>query len=122
MTTMPKKTLLLNALLPALFCLAFVGCHHGPPPMPLDQLNPQQAHGHQIFQTYCAQCHDDRDDDSLHAPALLGVFKKPYLHSGAPATDEHVTSIIEQGYGMMPPVRNIDPQDIPDLLAYLHTL
>lgn len=118
----PTGKLFLYPLLSALFCLTLAGCHHGPPPMPLDQLNPQQAHGHAVFQTSCSQCHDDRDDDSLHAPALLGVFKKPYLHSGAPATDEHVTSIIEQGYGMMPPVRNIDPQDIPDLLAYLHTL
>lgn len=90
--------------------------------MPLDQLNAQQAQGHAVFHTHCAQCHDDRDDDALHAPALLGVFKKQYLHSGAPATDAHVTTIIEQGYGMMPPVRNMDQQDMDDLLAYLHTL
>jgi mono/diheme cytochrome c family protein len=90
--------------------------------MPLNQLNAQQTHGHVVFQTYCAQCHDDRDSDSLHAPALLGVFKKQYLPSGSPATDEHVTEIIHQGYGLMPPTPNMDPQDLDDLLAYLHTL
>jgi mono/diheme cytochrome c family protein len=90
--------------------------------MPLNQLNPQQAHGHAVFQSYCRQCHDDRDDEALHAPALLGVFKKQYLQSGAPATDEHVTTIVHQGYGMMPPIRNMDPQNMDDLLAYLHTL
>jgi mono/diheme cytochrome c family protein len=117
-----SKQFYLYGLLSAFCYLCLAGCHSGPQPMPLDQLNAQQAHGHVIFQTNCARCHDDRDDSSLHAPALLAVFKRQYLPSGSPATDEHVTEIINQGYSLMPAIPNMDPQDTNDLLAYLHTL
>jgi hypothetical protein len=104
-------------------CLfALAGCHSTPPPVPLDQLNPQQAQGHVVFQTHCAQCHYDRTNDLLHGPALRGVFKKQELHSGAPANDERVTYTILHGHGLMPAQPDMDPQDINDLLAYLHTL
>jgi mono/diheme cytochrome c family protein len=98
------------------------GCHSLPPPVPLAQLNPQQARGHEIFQAHCAQCHNDRTDGSLHGPSMLGVFKKPYLHSGAPANDERVTTTILHGHGLMPAQPDMDPQDLDDLLAYLHSL
>lgn len=111
----------LYALSSILYPLLF-GCHSTPPPTPLDQLNPQQAQGHMVFQAHCSLCHYDRTDDSLHGPPLRGVFKKPYLHSGAPANDERVTNTILHGHGMMPAQPNMDPQDIDDLLAYLHTL
>jgi mono/diheme cytochrome c family protein len=103
-----------------------LGCHSTPPPTPLSQLNPQQASGHQVFQTHCAQCHYDRETGPLHGPSLLSVFKKPYLPSGAPATDARVTATILHGRQMMPPQPTLDPainpQDLPDLLSYLHTL
>ena len=35
---------------------------------------------------------------------LRGIFKKQYLSSGAPATDERVMSTIVFGYGIMPPI------------------
>lgn len=89
--------------------------------MPLSQLNAQQSRGHAVFQTSCSQCHDDRDSDALHGPAMLGVFKKQYLPSGAPANDERVSAAILGGHGMMPAI-NLDAQDTQDLLAYLHTL
>ena len=89
---------------------------------PLNQLNAQQMHGHDIFQTRCAQCHDDRDRDALHGPPMLGVFKQQYLPSGAPANDERVRETILEGHGMMPPIRTMDSQQLTDLLAYLHTL
>jgi hypothetical protein len=84
-----------------------------PPPTPLNQLNAQQ--------TSCSQCHDDRDSDALHGPSMLGVFKKEYLPSGAPANDDRVRVVILEGHGMMPAI-NLDSQDTQDLLAYLHTL
>jgi len=99
------------------------GCKSVPPPTPLAELNAQQAHGHVVFQTYCGACHYDRKDASLHGPPLLGVYKKPSLPSGAPANDERVTATILHGHGLMPAVGNaMDPQDIDDVLAYLHTL
>src|ERR1700756_3812855 len=99
------------------------GCKSTPPPMPLDQLDAQQMHGHDVFQANCARCHYDRQDKPLHGPPMLGVFKKPTLPSGAPANDERVTATILHGHGLMPAMGNrMNQQDIDDLLAYLHTL
>jgi mono/diheme cytochrome c family protein len=99
------------------------GCKSTPPPMPLSELNAQQTHGHAVFQAQCAVCHYDRQTGSLHGPSLLGMYKKPALPSGAAATDERVTATILHGRNMMPPMGNaVDPQDLDDLLAYLHTL
>ena len=103
-------------------CPLFAGCRPAmPPPTPLSQLNAQQLRGYRDFRIYCAQCHDDRDSDSLHGPPLLGVFKQPYFPSGAPANDERLRITLQEGHGLMPPI-NIDPQQTQDLLSYLHTL
>jgi mono/diheme cytochrome c family protein len=109
---------------PAVVAVTLIaGCKSVPPPVPLEQLNAQQMHGHAVFQAQCARCHNDRKDAPLNGPALIGVFKKPYLHSGAPANDERVTDTILHGHGLMPAMGNtIDQQDLNDLLAYLHTL
>ncbi len=80
-----------------IFCLALAGCHSVPPPVPLDQLNPPQTHGYQVFQAHCAQCHHDRDTDPLHGPGLAGLYKKQYMPSGAPANDDRITSTIVHG-------------------------
>ena len=102
--------------------LVCAGCHRIAPPTPLDQLNAQQTRGHVVFEAHCGQCHYDRQDGPLHGPSLLGVFKKPYLHSGAPANEERVTATVLHGHGLMPAQPETDPQDVEDLLAYLHTL
>lgn len=99
------------------------GCHSTPPATPLSQLNAQQMSGHDLFQAKCAVCHYDREDKPRNGPSLLGVFKKPELHSGAPANDERVTATILHGHGLMPALGNqVDDQQLADLLAYLHTL
>ncbi len=99
------------------------GCRRVPPPTPLSELNAQQMHGHAVFQTQCARCHNDRQDAPLNGPPLIGIYKKQYLHSGAPANDERVTDTIQHGHGLMPAMGNtIDQQDLDDLLRYLHTL
>jgi len=103
--------------------MAVCGCRSVPPPTPLDQLNAQQQAGHVLFQSQCARCHNDRTNAPLNGPALVGVFKQPYLHSGAPANDERVTDTVMHGHGLMPALGNsIDQQQMNDLLAYLHTL
>jgi len=54
---------------------------------------------------------------------MLGVFKHPSLPSGAPANDERVTATVLHGHGLMPSQADaVDPQNMADLLAYLHTL
>ena len=107
----------------ALLTALLTGCHSTPPPTPLDQLNAQQTRGHGVYQAHCAICHYDRQSGSLHGPALLGVFKKPALPSGAAATDERVSATILHGRNNMPALGNqVDADDLADLLAYLHTL
>ena len=102
---------------------AAAGCRQTSAPVPLDRLNSQQMRGHAVFQTRCAVCHNDRVDSPRNGPALVGVFQKPALHSGAAATDERVTATVMRGHGVMPAMGNVvDEQDMQDLLAYLHTL
>ena len=106
-----------------LVLFAAAGCKKIPPPTPLSELNPQQMHGHDVYQTYCAQCHNDRTNQPLNGQSLRAIFKKQYLESGAPANDDRVMDAILYGRPMMPAVgRSMTPQDREDLLTYLHTL
>ena len=106
-----------------LLAVALTGCKSVPPPTPLAELNAQQVHGHAVFQARCGVCHYDRQAGALHGPSLLGVLKKPELPSGAAATDERVTATVLHGHGLMPAMGDtIDPQDLTDVIAYLHTL
>ena len=106
-----------------MFVAGAEGCRSASAPLPLEQLDTQQMRGHAVFQARCAVCHYDREDKPRNGPSLLGVFKKPALHSGAAATDERVTATVLRGHGAMPAMGNqVDEQDLQDLLAYLHTL
>jgi len=99
------------------------GCKSGAPPKPLNQLDAREVHGHAVYQARCVICHSDRTDQKLKGPPMLGVFKKPYLPSGAAANDERVSATILRGRNMMPAQGNvINQQELDDLLAYLHTL
>ena len=98
------------------------GCHPLPPPTPLDQLNAQQTEGYHVFQRRCSSCHYERSNQARNGPALVGLYKKTYLPSGAPADDERVSATVLHGRGMMPAQSNIDPDELASLLAYLHTV
>ena len=104
------------------FAVLAGGCRSVAPPKPLEQLTAHEARGHAVFQAHCATCHYDRVSQPLHGPALLGVMKKTYLPSGAPANDERVTATVLHGHNLMPAQPTMDPQDLDDLLSYLHTL
>ncbi len=111
----------LYALSSILYTL-LLSCRSTPPPKPLAELSAHETRGYRIFTARCALCHYDRQEGPLHGPSLLGIYKKPYLPSGAPANDERVTATIQHGRKMMPAQPDIDPNDLDDLLAYLHTL
>ena len=54
---------------------------------------------------------------------MEGLFRQPYLPSGAPANDDRVTNVILHGHGMMPAFGNtMDEEQLQALMAYLHTL
>lgn len=100
-----------------------VGCHSAPSSKPLSKLTPAEMQGYTVFHNNCAPCHVANGSSGQHGPSLQGLFKKPYLPSGAPANDDRVRATILHGRNMMPPFAySLDDQQIDALLAYLHTL
>lgn len=87
-------------------------------------LNAQQSAGRKIYDSYCDRCHEPYSTKGKKGPGLKGVFENKYLSlSGLPATDERVTDIILHGRKEMPAYsQTLNPQDVQDLLAYMHTL
>jgi mono/diheme cytochrome c family protein len=55
---------------------------------------------------------------------MKGLFKKQYMPiSGLPANDDRVAEIVNYGRAKMPGFSQVlNPQQVQDLLAYLHTL
>jgi len=97
------------------------GCRSLPPSKPSSEWTPQEARGAAIYQAKCARCHYPNNTHSLHGPGLQAITKVKAMPSGAPPTDERLTSVILAGRGMMPatPLNDIE---MADLLAYLRTL
>jgi mono/diheme cytochrome c family protein len=87
-------------------------------------LNRQQSAGRKIYDSDCSRCHEPYSKRGKKGPGLKGVFQNKYLSlSGLPANDERVTDIISHGRNEMPAYsQTLSPQDIQDLLAYMHTL
>ena len=87
------------------------------------QANQARFKGQQVYQTFCAACHDATD---LHLvkdpPRLDGLFRKQTFPSGAPATDEEFRSVVLHGRGIMPPFEGtISDDDVNALVQYMHT-
>jgi mono/diheme cytochrome c family protein len=87
-------------------------------------LNPQQAAGRKIYDNYCDRCHRPDSTKGKKGPGLKGVFRHQYLsQTGLPANDDRVSDIIRNGRPDMTGYSQVlGPQDMQDLLAYLHTL
>jgi mono/diheme cytochrome c family protein len=86
-------------------------------------LNAEQSSGRQVFERYCAACHDAHSSSGTQGPSLKKVFKKQFLPSGLPANERFVEQTIVGGRGMMPPMgESLTLQQLDDLIAYLHTL
>ena len=87
-------------------------------------LNAQQTAGRRVYDKYCDQCHEPYSSRGKKGPGLKGVFHRDYLPlSGLPANDDRVGDIVRYGRSKMPAYgQALDPEQIQDLLAYLHTL
>jgi mono/diheme cytochrome c family protein len=87
-------------------------------------LNSQQAAGRKLYGLHCDRCHEPYSSRGKKGPSMKGVFKHQYLgKSGLPANDERVSEILLRGRNTMPGFGQVlDPQQLQDLLAYLHTL
>jgi mono/diheme cytochrome c family protein len=103
----------------ALFAAA--GCRSLPPSKPEALWSPQEARGAQVFHDNCAKCHYPTSTRGGKGPGLQAITKVKSMPSGAPPTDERLTSLILRGRGMMPATQLTDDQ-LQDLLAYLHSL
>ncbi len=86
-------------------------------------LNPQQAAGRRVYDNYCERCHEPYSSRGKKGPSMKEVFKKPFLPSGLPANDERVSEIIRSGHRTMPGFGQVlTPEQVQDLLAYMHSL
>jgi mono/diheme cytochrome c family protein len=87
-------------------------------------LSPQQAAGRRVYDLYCDRCHEPYSSRDKKGRTLKGVFKRQFLpQSGMPANDERVGEMILSGRNMMPGFGQVmSPDQVQDLLAYLHTL
>lgn len=87
-------------------------------------LNAEQAAGRKIYDAECDRCHEPYSTKGKKGPGLKGMFQHKYLSlSGLPANDERVTDIIRLGRNEMPGFSDkLSPQQLQELLAYLHTL
>jgi mono/diheme cytochrome c family protein len=87
-------------------------------------LNTQQSAGRRIYDAECDRCHQPYSTRGRKGPGLKGIFQNKYLSlSGLPANDERVADIIRLGRNEMPGFsQKLSPQDMQDLLSYLHTL
>jgi mono/diheme cytochrome c family protein len=101
--------------------IALTGCKPLPPSKPSSEWTPEEARGAAVFEQKCARCHYPTNTHSLHGPGLQAITKEKAMPSGAPPTDERLTSVILHGRGMMPATPLDDPQ-LQDILAYLRTL
>jgi len=100
---------------------SLTGCKPLPPSKPAAQFTAEEAQGARVFQAYCAQCHYPTTTRGLKGPGLQALAKVKSMPSGAPPTDERILQTIRHGHGMMQ-AQPVPYEDLPYLLAYLHTL
>lgn len=123
----PPRTPIKNLMLSAIVCLAlsFAACEVQRRRSDAELgLTPQQASGRHIYDQYCDRCHAPYSSKGRQGPSLKGIFKKQYLsNSGMPANDDRVRDIVLMGRNKMDGFGNIlAPEQVNDLLVYLHTL
>jgi mono/diheme cytochrome c family protein len=124
MRAMPKRSLIAIkalALCAAGALLGMAGCRSLPPSKPSSQWTPEEARGADVYQKNCARCHYPTTTSGLHGPGLQALTKLKAMPSGAPPTDERLTTLILRGRGEMPRTA-LDDNQMQDILAYLHTL
>jgi mono/diheme cytochrome c family protein len=98
-----------------------MGCKPLPPSKSAAEFTPEEAHGAQVFQAYCAECHYPTSTQGKRGPGLQALTKLKSMPSGAPPSDERISKTILHGHGLMQPVP-VPDADMQSLLAYLHTL
>jgi mono/diheme cytochrome c family protein len=75
--------------------------------------------GQDLFTQKCILCHSVNEGQVMFGPSLYQVMKKPVGKKSA----AEIRTILQDGKGKMPPFKDkLTPEDVNNLLAYLHTL
>jgi mono/diheme cytochrome c family protein len=75
--------------------------------------------GQDIFTQRCILCHSVNEGQVMFGPSLYQVMKKPEGKKSA----ADIRTILQNGKGKMPSFKDkLTPEDVNNLLAYLHTL
>jgi cytochrome c551 len=75
--------------------------------------------GQDLFTQKCILCHSVNEGQVMFGPSLYQVMKKP----AGKKTAAEIRAILQDGKGKMPPFKDkLTPEDVNNLLAYLHTL
>lgn len=79
--------------------------------------------GAEVFEKYCAFCHDSGSTETKLGPGLMGVLKAEALpESGRPATAENILSTLENPIGTMPAFTQLTEEELHALIAFLETI
>ncbi|MBI4481039.1 MAG: cytochrome c [Acidobacteria bacterium] len=83
--------------------------------------------GKAAYFKHCVACHSPDTDEYVAGASLKNYFRNPptELSDGRlfPRTDAAIRELIEKGTKNMPPLsQGMTPQEIGDILDYLHTL
>ena len=75
--------------------------------------------GEAVFTQRCFACHSVIQDQVRFGPSLYHVLKTPHPRK----TPAEVRTILREGKNKMPSFKDVlTPEDVNNLLAYLHTL
>ncbi|MBC8412827.1 MAG: c-type cytochrome [Nitrospira sp.] len=79
--------------------------------------------GKKIFAQKCSRCHDPLSYEYIKGPGLKKVMKKANLPvSGRAATPANIARQLSSAYRDMPSFRDLLPEEVTSIIAYLNTL
>jgi mono/diheme cytochrome c family protein len=80
--------------------------------------------GEQLFVANCAQCHGDGALGSDQGPPLVHEYYVPSHHSDASFQAAVERGVVPHhwGFGAMPRIEGVDPEEVADIVAYVRSL
>jgi len=79
--------------------------------------------GKKVFAEQCDACHFASSTAKKVGPGLKGIYKRGKFATGKPVNDEAMRLWIQNGGKDMPAFKdNITPEELREVIAYLHTI
>ena len=121
MKLLPKGEIIsyMYKIVSALFLSAVVLAANAQAPAGANAQPPSVQHGKQIFLQRCMQCHSVNKGQVLIGPSLWGeMTTSPHKKTAA-----QIRVLLRDGKGKMPSWKAVlTPDDVDNILAYLHSL